>query len=329
MSNPIGDLTRPDWGGADNDVSLHIEEHLGLVDSAFMYTSKFAAMMDIRTLRGTDTLRLDRLGDVNVAGRKAGEDLNLTKVKQEKWNLSVDTVVYIRNAFDQFDTWTSNLDARKDYGRQHGIKLAKLFDQACLIQALKCGDFVVPAGLEGAFHPGIIEPVTITSAPADAEANATALEMAHRASIEQLITRDLGDQVYSEGVTFVRPEIFSVLLQSKKLMNVEYQSVGNDYGRARIAMLNGVRVVETPRIPNAAITSSPLGQDFLVSAEQAKRQMITIIPSMTLIAAQVAPISADFWYEKKDFNWYLQTFQSYNIGARRPDSAAIVAVTVS
>jgi len=66
----FADLTRPDWGGTNNDVSLHIEEHLGLVDQAFTYTSKFASLMNVKTLRGTNTIRLDRLGKATVAKAK-------------------------------------------------------------------------------------------------------------------------------------------------------------------------------------------------------------------------------------------------------------------
>lgn len=323
------DLTRPDFGGTNSDVDLHIEEHLGLVDSSFMYTSKFASLADIRTLRGTNQLRLDRLGKASVAGRKSGEDLALTKIKQEKWNMAVDTTIYVRNAFDQFDDWISNLDARREYGKLHGIELAKTFDQACLIQAAKCADFVVPTGLEGAFNAGILVPVTITSAVADGEANATALVQAHRKSLEALELRDLGDQLYAEGITFIDPALFSVLLEHKKLLNVEYQSVGNDFGKAKIGMMNGVRIVSTPRVPTAAIASHPLGAAFTVTAAEARRRIITIIPSLSLVVAQVAGLTADYWEEKKDFAWYLQTYQAYNIGQRRPDSVAVVDVTVS
>lgn len=326
---PFSDFTRPGWGGANNDVDLHLEQHLGLVDSNFAYTSKFANMMDIRTLRGTNQLRLDRLGKATVSGRKAGEALNTTKIKQEKWNLVVDTTIYIRNRFDKFDDWTSNLDTRKDFGAQHGKELAREFDRACLIAAIKCADFQPPVGLEGAFHPGILVPVGITSTAADGEANANAIEIAHRKSIEQLINRDLGDSVYSEGVTFMRPDIFSVLMQSKKLMNVEYQAAGNDYARARIGMLNGVKVIETPRLPTGAITNSPLGEQFNVSADEAKRGIVTIIPSMSLVAAQVHALDAKYWEDEENFGWVLDTYQSYNIGARRPDSVAVVEVTQS
>lgn len=322
-------LTRPNWTGPDADVDIHVEEHLGIVDSVFSYSSKLASVMNIRTLTGTNNLRVDRLGSVNVAGRKSGEPLNVSRVHNDKFNLVVDTLLYTRHVFDKFDQWTSSFDERSETARLDGIALAKQFDQAALIMAAKCADFVVPAGLEGSFHPGILETVTVLGTPADAEADADALVRAHRASLEQLINRDLGDQLAAEGVTYVSPRVFTLLLDHKRLMNVEFQGGAgdNNFARSRIGYLNGIRVVETPRIPTAPITENPLGPEFNVSAAEARRQMITIIPSLTLIAAQVHPLDGKYWERQEDFAWVLDTFQSYNIGQRRPDSAAIVDIT--
>lgn len=327
----LAQLTRPQWGGVNADVDIHIEEHMGIVDKVFAYSSQLANVMNIRTLRGTTTARIDRFGDVKVGGRKTGEALNVSRVVNDKFTLEVDTVLYLRHEFDKFDQWTTNLDYRKEIAELDGIAMAKLLDQACLIQAAKCADFVVPAGLEGSFHPGVKVPVTIAGTLAAAEADATLLVAAHRKGLEELINRDLSDAVYSEAITYVPPKIFTILLEHKKLMNVEFQSLGatNDFAKSRIAILNGVRLVETPRVPTAPITDHQLGTAFNVTTDEAKRQMITILPSKTLVVAQVHPLMADYWEDKREFAWVLDTYQSYNIAQRRPDTAAIVEVTVA
>lgn len=327
----LNNLTRAQWGGPNSDVDLHIEEHLGIVDKAFQYSSKMAPYMNIRSLKGTNSARIDRLGNVAVQGRKSGEELNVSVVRNDKFNLVVDTLLYTRHQFDKFDDWTSSIDMRKEVAELDGTALAKMFDTACLIQAMKCADFVAPAHLTDSFHNGVLVPATISGALADAEADADILVAAHRKSLESLINRDLGDKLYSEGVTFVTPAIFSRLLDHKRLMNVEYQ--GNDgtnsFSAGRIAVMNGIRVVETPRIPTAAITGNPLGTAFNVTATEAKRQIITLIPSMTLVTAQVHDLASDYWEWKENFSWVLDTYQSYNIGQRRPDTAACVEVTVT
>jgi hypothetical protein len=329
----LTDLTRPQYAGPNSDVDIHIEEHLGIVDKTFEYTSKLSPYMNIRSLRGTNTARIDRFGDVEVAGRKSGDDLNISPVRNDKTILTVDTVLYTRHQFDKFDDWVSSIDTRKEVAELDGTALAKQFDQAGLIQAIKCADFVAPSHLAGAFNDGILKQVTIDGSQAQGEADADLLVYTHRKSLEDLINRDLGDRLYAEGVTFVTPYVFTILNEHRRLQNVEYQGggmgVGNNFAAGRIAQMNGVRVIETPRLPTAAITDNPLGAAFNVTATEAKRQMVTIIPSLTLYAAQVHPLDGDYWEWKEKFSWVLDTFQSYNIGQRRPDSAAVVEITVT
>lgn len=323
----LNDLSRPHYAGKNADVDIHLEEHLGIVDKAFAYTSKFAPLMNIRTLRGTNVARIDRIGNVKVGGRKSGEELAISRVVNDKWNLTVDTLLYLRHQFDNQDEWVSDLAMRKEVAELDGIELAKMFDQACLIAVAKAAALPAPTDLEGSFSPGILKQLTLTGTPAE---KAEQLVRIHRKVCEEFVDRDLGDDLYSEGLTPVSAQVFSLLLEHGKLMNVEFQGVGgavNDYARARVAILNGVRVLETPRFARAAITGHPLGSAFNVSAAEAKRQMLVFIPSKTLITAQVQPVTAKFWEWEEKFSWVLDTFQMYNIGARRPDTAAAVEIT--
>lgn len=323
----LNDLSRPHYAGKNADVDIHIEEHLGIVDKAFAYTSKFAPLMNIRTLRGTNVARIDRIGNVKVGGRKSGEELAISRVVNDKWNLTVDTLLYLRHQFDNQDEWVSDLAMRKEVAELDGIELAKMFDQACLIAVAKAAALPAPTDLEDSFSPGILKPLTLTGTPAE---KAEQLVRIHREVCEEFVDRDLGDDLYSEGLTPVSAQVFSLLLEHGKLMNVEFQGVGgavNDFARARVAILNGVRVLETPRFARAAITGHPLGSAFNVSAAEAKRQMLVFIPSKTLITAQVQPVHAKFWEWEEKFSWVLDTFQMYNIGARRPDTAAAVEIT--
>ena len=121
----LTDLTRPQWGGADSDVDIHIEEHLGIVDKTFAYSSKLAPYMNIRNLRGTNVARIDRFGDVQVSGRKSGDDLSISPVRNDKTTLTVDTVLYTRHQLDKFDDWVSSIDTRKELGELDGTALAK------------------------------------------------------------------------------------------------------------------------------------------------------------------------------------------------------------
>lgn len=322
--------TRPTWGGADQDVSLHIEEHLGIVDASFGTSSKLLALANVRDLDGTNIARIDRLGAAEVKGRKAGETLETTAIKSDKFNLSVDTTLYVRNRFDNFDEWTkAPTSDRSQYSREAGIGLAKQFDRACIGQLQKAADWVAPAHLAGAFHNGIKKLVTLDTAANKEKANAEALVRAHRQSLEDLIERDLGDEVLSQGLTLVSPQVFTLLLEHDKLQNVQYGAgqSGNDFVQARIAFMNGIRVMETPRFAQAVVTDSPLGADHNLTAAVIKRQIVTFIPSLSLVTLQVHPVDGKYWEDNENFGWVLDTFQAYNIGVRRPDAIAVVEIT--
>lgn len=321
----FADYTRPQWGGPNADLDIHIEEHLGIVDASFGYASKFASLANVRTLRGTNQLRLDRVGSATVQGRRAGEELEVTAVKNDKLNLIVDTVLYVRNEFDKFDQWTANPDLRKEVGREHGFALARQFDQACLGQLQKAADWTAPSHLEGAFHDGIKTEATVTGTTS---ADADILVAAHREGVEELINRDLGDMLSAHGVTYVSPRVFTTLLNHDKLMAVEFGASGsNSFVGGRIGYMNGIKVVETPRFASAPITASPLGTDHNLTAAEVKRQIVTFIPPLALIAASVHPVNADYWEDKRAFSHVLDTFQSYNIGQRRPDAVSVVEIT--
>lgn len=319
--------TRPDWGGASQNVDLHIEEHLGIVDASFGTTSKLLPLANVKDLDGTNVARIDRLGTAEVKGRKAGDTLETTPVKSDKFNLSVDTVLYVRNRFDKFDQWTAANADRAQYAREAGLQLAKQFDRACIGQLQKAAVWTAPAHLAGAFHNGIKVAVTLDTAANKEKANAEAIVRAHRKSIESFIDRDLGDQLLAEGVTLVSPQVFTLLLEHDKLQNVQYGAGdSNSFVQARVAFMNGVRVIETARFAQAIVTASPLGTGHNLTAAEIKRQVITFIPSLALVTLQVHPVDGDYWEDKENFGWVLDTYQSYNIGVRRPDAVACLEI---
>lgn len=62
--------------------------------------------------------------------------------------------------------------------------------------------------------------------------------------------RDLGGSL-TEFITLIRPDIFSMLMEHDKLMNVQFNGGnGNSMVGRRVAELNGMRVMETPRFPH-------------------------------------------------------------------------------
>ena len=321
-------LTRPDWGGTSADVDIHVEEYEGLIDQSFTVESIFRSqgLTNFKSVENqSNTYRLNRMGGVAVKGRKSGEKLEEQRVVQEKHIISVDTVAYVRTTGDYADDWTAP-DYTSEYSQEHGNAHAKAFDQAHVIQLIKAGAWLAPASLaaSGAFNNGISLTMTGYTAETDLAKKAAMIERKHREAVTTFVNRDLGGSL-TEFITLIRPDIFSMLMEHDKLMNVQFNGGnGNSMVGRRVAELNGMRVMETPRFPTGAIASHFLGSAFNVSTAEAKAALVVFHPKLTLVTVEATGMNVRMWDDKKDFTNVLDSYNMYNIGIRRGDATAVV-----
>jgi hypothetical protein len=320
---------RPHWGGSASDLDIHIEAYEGDIDGSFRVESLFrsSALTNFKSVADrSNTWRGDRIGGVSVKGRKSGEGLDNSSIPSEKFLISVDTTSYIRTPVDYQDDWTAP-DFQAEYSAEHGTAHAKAFDQAHIIQLIKAGAWVAPDSLKnsGAFFDGITTVMTGYAAQADAELKADLIVKHHKAAIATFVKRDLGGSL-QDFVTLVDPDTFNVLLDHKKLMNLDYQapSADNNFVMRRIAWLNGLRVIETPRFPTGAIASHFLGSAFNVTATEAKARVIIFNPRKTLVTVEAQPMTVRVWDDERDFNNVLDSYTMYTVGIRRGDAVAVL-----
>lgn len=318
-----GNLTRPHWGGAASDVDIHLEVYQNEVDSRFQYQALFMSLSSQRSVADrSNTYRIDRLNTSSVKGRRSGEALDPTPVRNDKMIIIVDTVLYIRNPIDYQDDWTAP-DFLTEMGQNNGSEFAEIFDQAHLIQLIKGRDWVAPAHLKPAFSDGIEIEATIDSdatTQAALEANAIAINAAHKAGIDELIKRKvpLGDMV-----TVVSTEIYSMLLEHPKLFDRDFGDTNLDgYKNRRVVKMNGIPIIECVEFPEAG--SHPLGSAYTVTADDAKCRMVTFSKSRTLVTVEAKPFTSRIWDDEANFANVLDCYAMYQVGERRPDTAAVV-----
>lgn len=333
-------LTRAWWSGTNADTDVHIEAYEGDIEGSFRAESLFrsSGLTNFKSVQNqTNTWRGDRIGAATVKGRRSGEKLDSARIANEKFIVTVDTVAYIRTPFDYQDDWTAP-DFKSEYTAEHGSAHAISFDQAHIIQLIKCGDFVPPASLAGSFHNGIKAVMTGYAAAlatgSDVVADGrdlTGFEQAadiivqnHKDVLAEFVKRRLG-QGLAQTITLIDPDTFNVLLEHKKLMNVDFQgtSASNDYTQRRIAVLNGVRVIETPDFPTAGV-SHPLGAAFDVSTDEAKARLVVFFPAKALVTVEAQPMTVKVWDDHKYFQSNLDSYQMYTVGQRRPDAVAVI-----
>lgn len=323
-------MSRAHWAGSDADMDVHLEAYEGDIEGSFRVESLFrsSGLTNFKTVSGrSNTWRGDRVGGASVKGRKAGESLDPTRIVNEKLLVTVDTTSYIRTPIDYQDDWTAP-DFQAEYSAEHGSAHAKSFDQAHLIQLIKAGSWVAPASLKasGAFFDGINTVMTGYAAQADAELKADILVRAHKNALATFVKRDLGGSL-AEFVTLIEPDAFNVLLDHKKLMNVDFQggSGDNNFASRRVGWLNGIKVIETPRFPTAAIASHILGPAFNVDATEAKARVVIFHPRKTLVTVEAQSMVARIWDDKENFANVLDSYTMYTVGIKRGDAVAVLS----
>ena len=326
-------MARAHWAGTDADLDIHIEAYEGDIEGSFRVQSMFrsSGLTTFKQISRTNTWRGDRVGGAAVKGRRPGEKLDQARIVNEKMLITVDTTSYISTPVDYQDDWTAP-DFQREYSEEHGSAHAKAFDQAHIIQLIKAGAWKAPAPLaaSGAFYDGVSSTLTgyaalvATGTSADAASAADLIVRKHKDHLATFVKRDLGDSL-AEFVTLITPDAFNILLDHNKLMNVEFQGgMGdNSFSQRRIAWLNGIRVIETPRFPTGAIASHILGPAFNVSAAEAKALFITFLPRKTLVTVEAQPMTVRYWDDKPNFCNVLDSYTLYTVGLKRGDCVAV------
>lgn len=322
------DLTRVHWAGPDSDKDIHLEIYQNEVDSSFHYTALFTSLSAQRsTAERSNTYRIDRMNSSKVKGRKSGEALEPTSVKNDKLLVVVDTTLYIRNPIDYQDDWTAP-DWLREMGQDNGSEFAEVFDQAHAIQLIKARTWQAPEHLKPAFSDGAVIEVSLkadATTQDDLEANAILINKAHRDSIDLLIKRKVP---LTGMVTLLATDEYSTLLEHPKLFNNLYgQSNDDGFKQRRVVTMNGIPVVEFIQFPEGAITDHPLGANFNVTADDAQVRMVTFDRSRTLVTVEAKPFTSDFWNDKQNFSNVLDCYAMYTVGVRRPDTAVSVSFT--
>lgn len=315
--------TRNHWSGQDANTDQHIEMYLGEVESRFEYNAVMRSFTNERSVANeTNTYRIDRMGSSKVMSRKAGEALVAQRVTNEKMILSVDTVLYIREVFDWQDNWTAP-DRLMEIARNNGYEFAEMYDNAHIIQLIKTRKVTVPTHLKPALNDGIEmtgEFKSDAKTQAELEANAIAINLAHKKGVDTLIKNKvpLGDMV-----TIVKPEIYSALLEHPKLVNLQYDTTnGGDYSGRRMVRLNGIPVIEVLEWPTDT-SAHPLGAGFTCDAEDLKCGMITFSKSRTLVTIKAKDFTVNKWTDNENFSDVLDCYCMYNVGTRRPDACVV------
>jgi len=311
-------VTRPNAknDGAD-PLELVIEEFTGLVEGTIERRSVTEAWLPVRPVKGTATVSNYAVGEATLGKVVPGEAPPAERAQFSKLSLTIDTVVYARNALPLLDVFQTNFDARKEIASEHGKKIAKFKDQSFFIQAAKAAKLAEsPFGATPGHGTGNI--FTFDSA-AD-RLDPAKLYRAYAELFTKFEKQDV-DPLADDLVIFVDPEQYYTLLQSEQLVNGEYITAEGNKIETRVLSAFGVPVISTNNIPQEIIADHHLGSAF--DGDFADIVSLVFSPR-ALLAGETIPLESDVFYDKLFKSWFVDSHLSYSVTPNRPEYAGAI-----
>lgn len=312
------DVTRPNAknGGAD-PLELVIEEFSGIVEGTIQRRSVTESWLPIRSVKGTATVSNYAVGEAKLGKVVPGEAPPAEKAQFSKLSLTIDTVVYARNALPLLDVFQTNFDARKEIANEHGKKIAKFKDQSFFIQAAKAAQLTQsPFGTTPGHGTGNIETLTAAADRSDPAKLYRALANLFTKFEEQDV-----DPIADDLVIFLQPAEYYTLLQSEQLTNGEYITAEGNKIETKVLSAYGVPVISTNNIPKTVIADHELGTAF--DGDFTKLVSVVFSPR-ALLAGETIPLESDVFYDKLFKSWFVDSHLSYSVTPNRPEYAGVI-----
>lgn len=306
---------------SDEDRDMLLDQYTGEAESQFAKTGLMREHVNIRMVRGTDTLVNNRVGKTTLKTVVPGVRPDATPTNFGRVSVTVDSIILARDNLSLLNELQQNFPVMMELGEDHGKQLGKFFDEAFIIMALKGAAMEAPTGINGASLEGSIGAgkSETMDAPGD-ELDADKLE----AKIEDIIQAMQEEDIDTgEVIIFVKPAGYRTLRNHQKLLSVEYSSGNGDFAAGTIQQLAGSRIVMTNRIPKAAITGHRLsnaenGMAYDVTEEEARTVAVLLHPR-SLLAGETIPLTSNLWYSKEELQWFIESYLSFAVAVNRPD----------
>lgn len=297
-----------------------IEQFLGMVEKKYRKSSIMRQYVKIKPVLKTDTLINRRLGDSTLQKLTAGVRPDATPRKHGRVSVTVDTIIIARENQDLLNDFQSDIDLRSEIADDQGGKIGQFFDEAFLIQAIKGALASAPTDVDSI---GAGKNYEFTAA--NDELDPDKLEDAIADLIVDMEEEDIDT---SELVVFVRPRQYRVLVKHDKLVSRDFSSGTGDYAKGIVPTIQGARVVSTARIPTAAITGHYLsnaanGNAYDVSDAESDAVAVILHPK-SLLAGETIGLTSDIYYDKKEKQWFIDSYLAFGVTPNRPDCCGAV-----
>lgn len=334
-----------DTPGATIGMDLLIEQYGGEVEGTIRKMSFMRNYVNMRSVQGTNTIKNDRIGGTSLQAVQPGVRPQATPTEFGEVSVTVDTVILARSNVALLDDFQNHYDVRMELGNEHGKEIAKFFDEAFIIQAIKAAhmsaishdpdnDGATNVDGTGAGAAGLrpstglsnfLGGTTVTLATAGDELDADRLQRGIEDAVQGMEEKDVD---IDGGVILVRPAQYYALLRNDKLVNAEYSMGNGDYAKGWVMQSCGLPVIKTNRIPDGAVSGHPLsnvnnGNAYNLSATQGDSVAVIMLPK-ALLAGETIPLTSKVYYMDSELQYFIDSYLAFGVTPNRGEYAAVV-----
>ena len=308
-------------------LALVIEEFTGMVEGTINRKSILADQIPVRQVKGTATFTNHAVGKSVLQKVVPGVALDGIKSDFAKRSVTVDTIIAAREFFSLLEVFQTQMDVRREVATEQGKEIAKFFDQAILIQALKAARMTGSAYANGtAGKPsGHAGGAIQTLATAD-RANPDKLYAAIKGALTKMELKDVVPRE-DDVIIVVSPQDYATLIDAEKLINMNYVTAsGNKVNDAMLLKAVGVPIMSSNNLPQADIVGHKLTTDFNNFDGDFTKTVASIFSPKAIMAGATIPVESDVFYEKLYKSWVVDSHLAFSVGPNRVEYAAEVAL---
>lgn len=324
-----GALTRPghQFGVDTGTVNpLYIEEYGGEVESQIIKSSMMRQFVSIKPVTGTDTVTNDRIGSTSLQAVTPGVRPEPNQADFDNVSVKVDTIILARNNVYLLDDFQSHYNVRAELGIDHGKILGRFFDEAFLIQGMKCANILSEAdGGTVKLPTGWQSGTKVTLGSAGDELDPDKFQRGIEDMIQGIEEKDVDIE---GGALFVSPAQYYVLLRNDRLVDSTYSMGNGNYAEGKVMKSCGVPVFKTNRLPQTAVTGHELSNAgnnnaYDVTAEEAKIKALFMMPK-ALLAGETIPLTSKVYYHEPELQWFIDSYMAFGVTPNRAEHAGAV-----
>lgn len=332
----LGSVTPITWGNAANGQdttieerrALIVEEITGLVEGTIKRRSVIQGIFPNRMIRGTDTISAQAVGASQLQVLQPGVALPGIKSDFAKTYLTVDTVVAARENFALLDDLQTNTNRKAEVAEEQGKEIAKFYDNAHLIQAIKAARMT-----ESAFSMGVSgKPRGHGQGNQQILANAADAndpDLLYKAFTDLFVKMQLQDvdPVLDGVIVVVKPDAYNTLAHAEHLINMEYTTAtGAVLQNQAVLKAAGVPVFSSNNLPQELVSGHKLSNannnngydgDF-------SKVVAAAFGPKALLTGETISVTSDVFFDKVYKTWFVDSWLSFGAAPMRVEYAGVI-----